>query len=174
MRKRVNHYKFTLLVAAIAILPITIAVYALASGSFNISGSVRRSVHCKLNIEAAANVNTGSTTLYQNDSTIFATVDVAARETLSFSTNLVYGAPAKEVTFQIQNVGVCSQQLGSLMVTRAPANGVVVNWPDLDGIILLPGESTGTKTITVEWISEPTSTTDEIMQAMINYIEYTP
>jgi hypothetical protein len=174
MRRRVNHKKFTLLVAAISVLTVSAIVYALAFGSFEISGSVRRAAGCKLNIEAATNVDTNSTTLFQSDSTVFATVDIATRETVSFSTNLVYGAPAKEVTFQIQNVGTCHQRLGNLIVTRAPANGVVVSWPDLDGIILAPGASTGTLTIFVEWITHSTSTTDEIMQAMISYMEYLP
>jgi hypothetical protein len=174
MRRRVNHQKFTLLVAAFLVLTVIGMVFALATGSLNVSGSVRRAARCKLNIEAATNVNTNSATLFQSDSTVFATVDIATRETLSFSTNLAYGAPAKEVTFQIQNVGTCHQRLGNLIITRTPANGVVVNWPDLDGIILAPGASTGTLSIYVEWITHSTSTTDEIMQAMISYMEYTP
>jgi len=143
MRRSLHALKATLLVATILVVGLSIAVYAMSVGELNIAGSVRRVAHCKLNIEAANNVNHNSTTLFQADPSVFATVDAATRETLSFSTNLVYGAPAKEVTFQIQNVGTCYQQLNNLIINTIPANGVVVSWPYLDGIVLAPGESTG-------------------------------
>jgi hypothetical protein len=162
------------IMAAVLILACSAFAYASYAGFLRVTGSVRRLANCKLNIEAAENVNPDSTTLFQNDPTVFATVDAATRETLSFSTNLVYSEPAKEVTFQIMNVGTCHQRLNNLIVTRFPGNGVVVNWPDLDGIMLPPGSTTGTQVITVEWSSNSTSTTDEIMQAQINYTEYTP
>jgi hypothetical protein len=163
-----------LLIAVFLFLSASAVVYASYAGFFRISGNVRRLANCKLNIEAAENVNPNSTALFQSDPTVFASVDAATRETLSFSTNLVYGEPAKEITFQIQNVGTCHQRLDNLVVVRVPGNGVVVNWPDLNGILLSPGASTGTQVITVEWTSQSTSATDEIMQAQINYAEYTP
>jgi hypothetical protein len=69
------------------------------------------------------------------------------------------------------NVGNCTQELGTLSINGIPNNGVVVNWPALDGIVLGPGESTGTKTITVQWESSPSATTTETMSATINYAE---
>jgi hypothetical protein len=163
-----------LLIAAILILTGSVVAYASYAGFLQISGSARRLADCKLNIEAAENVNSASTILFQSDSTVFATVDAATRETLSFSTNLVFDAPAKEITFQIQNVGTCHQRLNNLVIVRVPGNGVVVNWPNLDGILLPPGATTGTQVITVEWTSQSGALSDEVMQAQINYTEYTP
>ena len=160
--------------AALLVLTISVVAYASFSGYLRINGSVRRLKDCKLNIEASENVNPNSTVLWQADSSVIATVDAATRETLSFSTNLVYSAPAKEITFQIQNVGTCVQQLGNLIINRAPSNGVVVSWPDLNGIILSPGDSTGTRTITVAWTSSSIATSDEVMSAQIHYLEVAP
>ena len=171
IRKKNESRKLLIPTIALSVLLLSGIVYAAASGTFTFSGTVDRNSNCKLNIEAASNANPASTTLYQADSTVTASVDSATRNTLTFSTTLDFAAPAKEITFQIQNVGNCTQVLGELSITGAPSNGVVVNWPSLDDIVLAPGESTGTKTITVEWSSNGGSTTTETMSATINYAE---
>ena len=171
IRRKNESRKIVAPVVALSVLLLSGIVYAAASGTFTFTGTVDRNSNCKLNIEAASNVNPNSTTLYQPDSSVIATVDAATRNTLSFSTNLDYAAPAKEVTFQVQNVGNCTQVLGALSITDTPGNGVVVNWPDLDGIVLAPGQNTGTKTITIEWSSDGVATTTETMSATINYVE---
>ncbi|MCL2002315.1 hypothetical protein FWG76_02830 [Candidatus Saccharibacteria bacterium] len=147
------------------------AVYAAATGAFTLSGSVGRNANCRLNIEAATNVDPSSTNIFQTDSTITAAVDAATRNTLSFATDLTYGATAKQVQFQIQNVGNCTQVLGSMVVVDAPSNGVVVGWPSINGLVLGPGQSSGPLEITVQWTTEPTATTSEIMSATITYSE---
>ncbi|MCL2173726.1 hypothetical protein FWH58_00260 [Candidatus Saccharibacteria bacterium] len=174
LRKRVNLRRLAAPIAVAAVLVVSGIVYAAASGYLNFSGSVGRNASCKLNIEAASNVNSSSTTLYQADPTVTATVDGSTRETLSFSTNLTYGDPAKEITFQVINVGNCYQELGELEILTSPSNGITVTWPDLDGLQLEPEASTGTMTIEVEWASNPSSQTTETMSARIDYFEYVP
>jgi len=171
IRKPKSSRKLAVPVVAAAVLLLSGIAYAAASGALTFNGTVGRNKNCVLNIEAATNVNSASTTLYQADSTVTATVDAGTRNTLTFSTDLSYAAPAKEVTFQVMNVGNCTQELGTLSITGTPSNGVVVNWPSLNGIVLAPGESTGAKTITVQWSSSPTSTSTETMSATINYAE---
>jgi hypothetical protein len=171
VRKKVESRKLALPVIGLAALLVSGIVYAAASGTLSFTGTVDRNSNCKLNIEAATNVNPDSTILYQLDGSVIATVDAATRNTLSFSTDLDFQAPAKEITFQVQNVGNCTQVLGQLSITGAPSNGVIVNWPNLDGIVLAPGESTGTRTISVEWASNGTATTTETMSATVNYTE---
>ncbi|MCL2869819.1 hypothetical protein FWF48_03360 [Candidatus Saccharibacteria bacterium] len=174
LRKRVNKRKLLAPIIAAAALVLSGIVYAAASGYLSFGGSVGRNANCKLNIESAINVDSTTTTLYQSDPTITATVDGATRETMNFSTNLDYQAPAKEITFQVVNVGTCYQELGALEILSSPSNGVVVNWPSLDGIQLPPESSTGAMTISVQWTSVPSSQTTETMSARISYSEYAP
>ena len=174
LRKRFNKRKLVIPVVAAAVLLVSGIVYAAASGTLTFSGSVGRNSNCRLNIEAATNVNPNSTTLYQPNSTVTATVDSATRNTLTFSTDLTYNDPAKNITFQVQNVGNCYQELSSLSIITTPSNGVTVSWPNLNGIQLPPGTSTGTLTVSVQWTSASSATTTETMSATINYSEYIP
>ena len=171
IRKRFRTRKLVFPMLALSILLVSGIVYAAATGNLTFSGTVGRNSNCKLNIEAATNVNPNSTTLYQPDSTVTATVDSSTRNTLSFATDLTFDAPAKNITFQIQNVGNCTQKLGSLSITGTPGNGVVVNWPNLNNLTLSPGTSSGTLTITVQWTTVSSATTTETMSATITYAE---
>lgn len=171
IRKRFKSRRLAIPMIAVAALLVSAIVYAAATGNLTFTGTVGRNSNCKLNIEAATNVNPNSTALYQADSTVTATVDSSTRNTLSFSTDLTYAAPAKSITFQIQNVGNCTQVLGSLAITGTPGNGVIVNWPNLNGMVLAPGTSSGTQTITVQWTTISSATTTESMSATISYSE---
>ena len=172
LRKRLNIRRLILPIVVVAALIVSAIVYAATSGMLGINGSVERgSIQCKLNIEAATNEDPSSTTLYQSDSTIHATVDAYTRETLSFSTNLEYGVP-KYVTFQVINVGGCWQELDTMSIVTSPSNGINVTWPSgLNGMILGPTDSSGTQTITIEWASNSGATSTEYMSATIEYTQ---
>lgn len=155
----------------LSVLLVSGIIYAAATGNLTFTGTVGRNSNCKLNIEAATNVNPNSTILYQPNSTVTASVDAATRNTLSFSTDLTFEDPAKTISFQIQNVGNCTQVLGNLAITGTPGNGVVVTWPNLNGMVLEPGTSSGPLAITVQWTTVSAATTTETMSATISYTE---
>ena len=169
MRRRFKTRNLLAPVLGFGVLLFSGVVYAAMSGNLDFSGTVSRNSNCALNIESAINVDPSTTSIAQADHTIAASVDSATRNILTFSTNLEYQADAKHITFQVMNVGNCIMELEDLVIHQAPDNGVQVTWPDLDGIVLEPGETTGSKTIVVAWVTNPGATTDEKMQASIAY-----
>lgn len=171
MRRRFKTKNIIIPVILLSIFLVSAIVYAAATGNLTFNGTVGRNSNCKLNIEAATNVNPSSTTLYQPNPTVTASVDASTRNTLSFSTDLTFDDPAKVITFQIQNVGNCTQVLGSLSITGTPGNGVVVTWPNINGMILTPGTSSGPLSISVQWTTVSSATTTETMSATITYTE---
>lgn len=171
MRRRLKTRAIMTPVILLSVLLVSGIVYAASTGNLTFTGTVGRNSNCNLNIEAATNVNPNSTTLYQPNSTVTVSVDATTRETLSFSTDLTFKDPAKTIAFQIQSVGNCIQVLGNLSITGTPGNGVIVTWPNLNGMVLEPGTSSGPLIITVQWTTVSAATTTETMAATISYTE---
>ena len=76
----------------------------------------------------------------------------AAKNTLDFYVVLAEPGDRRLIDFKIANTGSLPARLQELSEGHPPeSTGVRVNWPYLENLRLLPGDSSETFTIVVEW-----------------------
>ena len=155
------------IVGIFAILLLTGIVYAATTGTLYFGGTANFNKNVQLHIvdEAITGQELGEVVQVN-----------PAKDTLTFS--LIFDTPGetRNVKFKIENVGNTDAVLGTLSVTDEPAgdSGITVDWPELNGEVILIGGTTSEFTIPVQWSSSyPEAKTEVTMSAQISYSEYT-
>ena len=122
-------------------------VYAAVSGNLDYSGYVARSVNVDLRI-----VNT---TLQNPRLGETVTVSSALNDykTLQINLSLLQPGDERKITFQLQNVGNVATTLASLVTVNPDyyASCIMVNWPELSGLVIHPGTTSAVYEIKVTW-----------------------
>jgi len=101
-------------------------------------------------------------------------------QTMLITVDLLYPMDKRIIVFKIQNIGAVTVQLGNLKTTESDINttGVMVTWPELDGVTLLSGQTSQEFEIIVEWDLDYYNANNHlqshIFEATIRYLQPPP
>ena len=79
---------------------------------------------------------------------------ITDRKMMQITVDLLYPMDKRIIVFKIQNIENIKAGLESLQITDEPditTSGVKITWPELDGVVLLPGETSAEFEIIIEW-----------------------
>ena len=150
---------------AIATLLLMSVVYAVESGTLTFTGYVARTTILNLELsDLAIDAPRPGETLEFADTT---------KKGMRINVLLIEPGDTRIVTFYILNSGNMAARLGNLNTTTPdPSTGVVITWPPLDNIVVLPGQRAGPYTVTVIWdVSAQTAPAGTVY--FDAYIDYT-
>ena len=138
-------------------------VYAAASGSIQLQGSVVRNPWLNLDIDHAVvqDIRAGES------------IDIDDKR-VSFSVVLVHPGDFRVISFRLANTGNIAARLHDPVAHNpVPSSGVRVTWPNLNNTVLTPGNASDTFSIIVEWDSEAYGATsgNVVFDALIQYTQ---
>ena len=135
------------LLIAIAIFIVLLStgiVYAVEYGTLTFTGRVARTYVLNLDLTS---VTVGA----PRPGEIVEIADVN-KKSMFFNLLLIEPGDSRTITFHILNTGNMAARLGNLNTSDPDISTVlVVTWPSLDDILIMPGQNAGPFTVTVTW-----------------------
>lgn len=157
-------------------------VYAAASGSLTIGGSVTYMPQADVDLIIVDADFASSTPGNVNDPgnvkdesvEVPGIIDGGDSHTMYIAVDLLYPGDKRIVEFSIENIEAVSAKLGTLQVNDPDIleTGVKITWPNLDGVVVLSGQKSGPYQIEIEWDINnysPSNTGQHVFSATISY-----
>ena len=158
-RRRV--YTVAIVFAVILLIGV---VYAAITGALNFGGTARLTNTKLIIVDEAITDKTANESIFVN----------VPKDTLTFTVHLDKPNDTRYVTFKIENTGNVDAVLGKLDTELPEAEtGIVVKWPELDGVVIPKNGTSAEYTIEVHWDNDYDEADQDVnLSATITYAQY--
>ena len=163
-----NRKQIYTIAAVFAVLLVSSVVYAAWTGVLNFSGTAELNQTVRLDI-----VGESITDKKASESIAVSTPE---GETLTFTVELDAPNDTRYVNFSIRNAGNLPVILSRLdIIAPSEGSGVVADWPNVQNMVIQPGETSDEQTIAVHWAPTHAGITQSVnLSATVNYEQHIP